>query len=517
MSKTKILTNIKICDGTGAEVFSGEIHWQNELITKIGPPQNNRATKHNYHIIDGKGFTACPGFIDTHTHSDAALFCNFSPIGRFAQGITTEITGNCGLSAFPLTHNNLDNIKNIFSRYNGFLSLAKEQLNAHDFHYNLKNSTPLNIYPLLGYNTLRSAVAGYSKKELTQHAITQMQELAEQQLTQGAIGISGGFLYVPGIFATNSEIVQILSRVSKYNPIFTCHLRSEGIKLLEAIQEMIIVCQESGIKNLHISHLKTAGKANWHKINELFSLLENKHDLKISFDRYPYTESLSSLSLVLPSRFKAMTDVNIQKHLQNKKNIRQVTNELISYNENYWNSVRLAGIGGKTAKGLQGMTVKDAAKTLSIHPAKLITTILSENSPEATAAFSGMNYDNMLRIISHKNCCCGSDETARPNDYSLGFSHPRGFGSMPEFINLLTQKRNFSFAEAVKKVTSLPAQIFKLSQRGSLKKGNYADIVLLDPDNYHSKADFHNPHQPADGVKELWINGKSVYKSNNPL
>ena len=514
MPKTKILTNVFICDGTGSRPFLGEIYWRNTTIIDICRDVNNRNCE-NSETIDGRKLTVCPGFIDSHTHSDASLFCDFSPTGRFAQGVTTEITGNCGLSAFPLTTKNIHHIKNIFSRYDKFAEIAKENFNAKEFLHGITGSSSINIYPLTGYNTLRAAAAGYDKKELTEYDISLMAEIAEQQLLEGAIGISGGFLYVPGIFSTASEITKVLSKISKYNPVFSCHLRSEGSRLLESIQEMIIICRNSNIKKLHLSHLKTAGKANWSKLDELFEMIEENDDLSITFDRYPYTESLSSLSLILPQRFKEMTDRNIQTHLNIKANMHQVIDELINYHDDYWHNVKIAGVGGETGKGLHGLTVAEAANRLKTYPAKLVVAMLKENAPQATAAFSGMSYKNMQRIIAHDKCCCGSDETARPEDYSLGYSHPRGFGSMPNFINTLTKEMDCTFEKAVSKVSSLPADIFNIEKRGKLTKGHFADMVLLDPEEFSSSANFQNPHQTAKGVKELWINGESVYKDNS--
>ncbi|UDQ97450.1 amidohydrolase family protein [Lentisphaerota bacterium WC36G] len=511
-----IFKNAKVYDGVSIEPFKATVYCENTVIRKISYNRYTHDSKrsHNKTVIDATGLILAPGFIDVHTHSDASLLEDFLPAGKLAQGITTEIVGNCGLSPFPMTSLNRDNILKVYSKYpilSNFLT-KKETINFADYN-TLKSS--LEKFSLVGYNTLRSSVAGYQQKKLSEKQIIQMKKLLRREIIAGAIGVSGGFLYTPGCYSTIEEISEVLSSVSDLNIIFCCHLRSESDEIIEAIEEMINVCRAAKVKKLHLSHLKIAKQYNWDKIDALFSLIDNCNDLQISFDRYPYIASQSSLSLTLPDKFNAMPDAQIQHFLQNKQNFSATLEMLKKYPKDYFSRIVLASTPISEFSNYCGQTIANIAKIFSNStPAELLLTILRTDCNSTMGAFLGsMKQENMERIINDHRCLCGSDEVSRPEGFNLGRSHPRGFNSFPKFAAILAQK-GYKNGEIIRRFSSKSAVTFNLPNIGAIKENYAANLILMDFKQYirdSNNANFSAPHSLAKGIHGCWIKGQKVF------
>lgn len=514
-----IFKNVNIYDGIQVNPYQGVVYCQNGIISDIASEYKNEHYELNNEVIDGGNLILAPGFIDVHGHSDASLLEKFSPVGKLAQGITTEINGNCGLSPFPVTKLNFSNISQVYKKYPEFTKFLQSNATFLNFSEYKKLQFSLPSYSLVGYNTLRAAVSGYQQKTpLNTEQINEMVKLLRSELIAGAIGVSGGFLYTPGCFASQDEIIEVLRGVNDLEVIFCCHLRNEGDTIYEAISEMIETCQKAKINRLHISHLKVAKKSNWHKITNVFELINNCTNPKISFDRYPYTTSLSSLSLVLPSNFTAMPDADIYKYLQKEQNYNEVLEQLKNYNSDRFDKIIIASTPSTQYSKYCGQTINEAVKdnTNNLTPAELLLKILREDCVATLGAFcGGMKVENMTRIITDKRCLCGTDEVSRPLNYSLGRSHPRGFGSFPKFAQILTNN-GYSIGEIINRFTAQSADVFNLQRYniGAIKKGYQANLILLDFTEFISsknEVSFKSPHKVTKGVKGCWIKGKKVY------
>ncbi len=514
-----IFKNVNIYDGIQLNPYQGVVCCQNGIISDITSSDKNISFESKCEIINGENLILAPGFIDVHSHSDASLVEKFSPVGKLSQGITTEINGNCGLSPFPLTEFNFSNISQVYKKYPEFTNILQKNAPNFNFLEYKKLQFSLPHYSLVGYNTLRAAVSGYQQKSpLNAEQINEMIKLLRSELIAGAIGISGGFLYTPGCFASQSEIIKVLRGVNDLEVVFCCHLRSEGDEICEAIAEMIKICQKAKINRLHISHLKVAKKSNWHKITDVFELINNCASPKISFDRYPYIESLSSLSLTLPNKFTSMPDADIHKYLQNEQNYNEVLEQLNNYDNDRFDKIIIASTPSTQYAKYCGQSISEAVKCdkNNLTPPELLLKILREDCVATLGAFrGGMNIDNMNKIITDNRCLCGTDEVSRPLDYSLGRSHPRGFGSFPKFARILT-KNGYSIGEIINRFTSQSVDIFNLQHNkiGAIKKGYQANLILLDFDEFISsknEINFSNPHKITRGIKGCWIKGKKVY------
>lgn len=504
-----VIKNATIINGRAIPACKGDVGIKGSIITAVEKEIPRDKTKK---VINAEGYILSPGFIDIHGHSDVSILAAPEATGKISQGITTEIVGNCGLSVFPVTDNNRDHLQALYKHYN--IKINWNSLS--DFAQKISRRLPaINLVSLCGHNTLRAAVAGYNDVTIDQKLLEQMRKLLQSSLEQGVAGFSTGLFYTPGMFAGRDEITFLLQEVGSFAKPYTTHLRNEGKNLLEAIDEAIECSLAAKCPHLHISHLKTAGKDNWHKLDDVFMRISDAQEkgLGVTADRYPYTESMTQLSAFMPSPYDQMDSISLNKYLKSPENFKKAVNKLKELPEKWWKNLRLFNTSSKIARGHLGKTFMEAANNLRISPAELCVIILKEDAAGAIAGAGGMSEKNMLRIIKQTYVCCGTDESARPEDYSIGRGHPRGFGSFPCFINLL--KSEIGLEETIRKVTSLPAEIFRLKNRGSILPGYAADLVLFDDVRLKPLADFTDPHKKSEGILKVWVNGVLSYDNGN--
>lgn len=504
-----LIKNAFIIDGTGRPGQVGDLLADGERIKSVGQNLHaNAATE----IVDGEGLTLCPGFIDAHAHSDISILAAPEAYGKISQGVTTEIVGNCGLSAFPVNRNNLEHLQTLYRNYG--IEISWSSLSEYAAEIN-RRQPAVNLMALCGHNTLRAAAAGYEQKLLSAMQQAQMLELLDGALRQGAAGLSSGLLYVPGKFSDSGELCQMLRLLAGFERPYTTHLRSEGTLLLEAIEEAVSACNDSGQRQLHISHFKTAGESNWIKLDAALAAIGQAIDcgICVTADCYPYIESMTQLSIILPEPYDNMDDVTFQKFIADQSNFIQVCARLAEYPACRWQTVRLVSTAAAGMQEFAGMTFEQIATSRQIRPENICAEILKADAAGAMAAFQGMSATNVKRIAAHPFSSCGTDESARPEDYSLGRSHPRGFGSFPEFFALL--KDILPIEEIIRKCTALPAAVFGLKARGRIEPDAYADLILFEPMYFNSPADFARPHRPAKGIRAVWVNGRRGYSVND--
>ncbi len=462
--------------------------------------------------IDLGGRVLAPGFIDVHGHSDLALLARPEGFGKISQGVTCEVTGNCGLSPFPVTPRNREHLQQLWSRYGveitwndcaGYLDEIR------------KRGVRLRIIPLCGHNTLRAAVAGYEQRELDGKQMEEMERLLETSLRQGAAGLSTGLLYVPGEFASDEEIVRLMRIVQRGGKLYATHLRSEGNQLIESLESTLESARRSGLERIQVSHLKTAGAANWHKLDRALELFESARadGMKLFADRYPYTESMTQLSVILPGAWSELDDSALMRRLENPEEAARLERELDdARTPESWRTVRLIGTAAPAFRHYAGMTFDRIAELERQPPAALAVRLLAADAPGSSAGFRGMSETNLARILALDFCMCGSDENARPADDSIGRGHPRAFGSFPRFLRMRLDAGE-KIESAVRRVTGLPAEVFQLSRQGRIVPGSHADLAAFDPDEIDSAADFTAPHTPAAGILLTAIGGEIVYRA----
>ena len=509
---SKLFRNLWLADGTGAPLRRAAVLVRRGLVQAVEPEILGSAAAEEHHDLGGR--ILAPGFLDAHGHSDLSILASPEGFGRISQGVTGEIVGNCGLSAFPLTGENRDHLTELYRNYG--VELDWEDFAGWQKALNARN-VRLRMHALCGHNTLRAAVAGYEKKTLSGTEFDRMKELLETALQQGASGLSTGLLYVPGKFADRDELLFLMKLLARAGSLYATHLRSEGRELLESLEETIELARSAGLRRVHISHFKTAGRANWHKLDRAIALLEEARagGMELTVDRYPYTESMTQLSTILPGEWEDLDDETIERRLADPATAETLEHELAEARPaDSWPTVRLVGTSAPGMAEFCGETFDRIATRCKLPPAAVAVRLLAADAAGTTAGFRGMSEENLRRIIALDYCACGSDENARPADGSLGSCHPRAFGSLPHFLRLRLDASS-SIEAAVRQVTGLPAGIFRLADAGVIAPGKPADLSAFDPETIDGQADFLHPHAPASGILFTLIGGEFVYRGGS--
>lgn len=498
--------NVWIADGSGGELFRGSVLTDGAFIAAVS--RDKFAGFSAADTVDGRGMILAPGFIDAHGHSDISLLAAPEAESKVTQGVTTEVAGNCGLSAFPLTENNREHLNQLYANY----GVELDWTDYASYRKRLRDRQPaLRLACLCGHNTLRAAVAGYETTHLSGGQLAEMEKLLDEALDAGARGLSTGLLYVPGKFADADEITRLLKVVAAHDGVYATHLRSEGNGLLEALAETLECARAAGVKKVQISHFKTAGQANWSKLSGALRLLEDARaaGIAVSVDRYPYLESMTQLSVILPPPWDDMDDMTIEKRLGSPETRRLLADELRnSRPPEYWKQVRLAASSAPEWHGKCGAMLTEFGDD----PARTAVEIIAAGAASACGAFRGMYRENLERIMALDFCMPGSDGNALPSDGSLGTGHPRAFGAVAKFIRLRLDA-GAPVGEAVRRATALPAKVFALADRGRVAPGYAADLVLFDPDTVDGRADFSSPTAPAAGIAATLCAGRTVFRS----
>ena len=495
-----VIRHVLIYDGSGAAPFPGDVVLENAVIKQVIPSSAP---------MEECRYSLAPGFIDVHAHSDLTLLAAPEAYSKISQGVTSEISGNCGQSFFPVTAKNRAHLERLCKNY-------RVQLQWDSFASYIaaleKAAPSINYNFLCGQGTLRAAVMGYEPGQPSQEELKQMCDLLSDIMTHGACGISTGLLYVPGRFSDVEELSAVMSVLKPYSGVYATHLRSEGDDLENALQEAFQLAR-SGSGILQVSHLKTALKRNWHKLENVLKMIEEERasGLQVYADRYPYTFSQTSLSVILPGEYADMTDAAIQARLSgDPAECARLVNWFKTESDRDWTQVILSFSSLAEYQSYLGCSIAEIAEKQGVTPAESVMDILQRDAARAQGAFGSLSTGNMRRILKQDYVCCGSDENARPLSLDLGRSHPRGFGSFPRFLNILRQE--ITLSEAIRRITSLPAGVFGLKNRGLIRSGYYADLVLFDENELKDNADFAQPHSPASGIRSVYVNGVESFQ-----
>jgi N-acyl-D-amino-acid deacylase len=464
-------------------------------------------------VIDATGLCVCPGFIDVHSHSEFSLFADGRAEGKICQGITTEINGNCGLSAAPLYGPALERREKDLEEFD-----IKERWNTFSEYFSFleKRRFATNFITLVGHGNLRASVIGYEDRALSENESNEIKALLREAMNEGARGLSTGLIYPPGIYSDTQEIVELAREIKQYNGIYATHMRSEGDMLIEAVDEVISVARNSGIR-AQISHLKTSGEKNWKKLEDVFGKIDSAHKTGIALtcDRYPYTAAGTDLDAILPSwAFEGGHEKEMER-LKSSKIQGQMRREILHEHpeEDYWDKITISSVISDKNKWMEGKSISEISRSLNKQTVNCLFDILMEERLNVGAIFFTMNEENLKAILKQPYTMIGSDSSARSFDgiTAKGMPHPRGFGSFPRVLGrYVREERALTLSEAVHKMTGLPAKIFSIKQRGVIAKGYFADITIFDPEKVNGTAGFNNPFKKPEGIQHVLVNGVPV-------
>ncbi|MEM4248326.1 MAG: hypothetical protein QXH80_03580, partial [Candidatus Nanoarchaeia archaeon] len=309
---------------------------------------------------------------------------------------------------------------------------------------------------------------------------------------------------------------QVFKHFSKFERIYTVHLKSEGEFLLESLESTFQLALDTGTEKIHISHLKTSGKKNWHKIDSVLEIIEKyrQKGLKITADRYPFIESMTNLSAFLPDPWNSIDDLTIINMLKSPRNQNKLLEDISACDIKEWQNRRLVWTEITKYHKFCGLKFPSISHKTEKTIPEICLELLKDDAPGTLVGSQGMCLRNMRKIIQQDYVFCGTDESNRPLDYSIGRSHPRGFATAPRFFQELL--KSLSICKAVKRMSTAPAETFQIKKRGKITVGYYADMVLFSPENFRGTANFANPHRLCTGVEKVWVNGTLSYDISNP-
>ncbi len=505
-----IIKNGTIFDGLGNVGKSADIGIINNKIVAI---ENLTGVKANQ-IINAKDLYVSPGFIDIHTHTDMELIVNPKAESKIRQGITTEISGNCGYSPFPLSKNDaIELSKNTKEKY------------GIDVHWNnikgfldeiRKRGTGINYATFTGHGDLRAMVVGRDDTKPTIDQMNKMKEVLAQSMDNGSLGLSTGLEYSPGSYANTEELIELCKVVKEHNGIYATHMRSEDAKVEEAIIEAIKIAKQSGV-SLQISHFKACNKPNWHKVDNMLKLVHDAHDngVDIMLDRYPYNAWGTGLSSFLPLWARQGDTDEVLERLTNPEYSQKIKNYMNKRASliGGWDHVMISSCSLEQNKQWEGKYISEAAKAMEKEDFQFVFNILIEERNEVGVIGFAMDEDNLKKVLADPLTVIGSDGTAVAPYGKLhqGNPHPRYYGSFPRVLGkYCREEKIFDWPIAIKKMTSMSAEKLHLKNRGILKKNYFADITIFDPKTVIDRATFINPHQYPIGIEYVIVNGKLV-------
>ncbi len=496
----------QVLDGTGADSVRADVGIAGERIAAIGDLGPAEAAA----VIDAAGRCVAPGFIDAHSHSDAYLLIEPSAPSKLFQGVTTEIVGNCGASAAPLADQAWLPSDWRDQTYPGaWRSVA-------DYRRLLERSRPApNVMLLIGHGKLRAWVMGYQARAATADERRAMAQLLEQSMDEGGRGFSTGLIYPPGLFATPEEIADLACVAARRDGIYTTHMRSEGTHLLEAIEETLAIACQTGVR-LQISHLKTSGRNNWSKVEAALDLIRHARaaGLDVAADRYPYTAGGTDLDVILPDWAQAGGRDAILRRLRDKDEHARLWQDMTAARSAAdWQGVV---IGSTAEVSFRGRPLPEVAQALGVDPVEAALRLMQGDELKTSAFFFGMSEANMWKILAEPYIMLGSDASLRSpkGPLSRDFPHPRAYGAFPRFLRAALDGNTIALPEAIRKMTSLPADHFRLKRRGRVVVGNYADLVVFDPNTVADVATFAVPHALAQGIECVMVNGVPTLDQN---
>ena len=487
-----VILNGTVISGDGNPWYKADIGIQGERIACIGKLKQKKARC----IIDVEGLIVCPGFIDIHTHADENIGKIPTADNYLLQGVTTVVGGNCGGHEFPLN--------TLFKKIE-------------------RQGTAVNFCSLVGHNTIRQEVMGLKMADPTPDEMERMKELIRQEMRAGGLGLSTGLAYMPGTYAKTEELIELAGAVAPYDGFYASHIRNQGEGIAGAIEEAIRIGEENGIR-VQISHVKLASDPVWGKLDMITAPIEKARarGMEVTMDQYPYTATSSGFDSSLPAWCLEGGHEAFLKRLEDPENYQKIEKEVIRKRLTSSRGIdRLKTIYIASYEKDPSFEGKNLAEILALQGKKATVEngagliIEIQKNGGASGVFFQMDESDVEKIMALDYTMIGSDGSIV--EYGKGVPHCRSYGTFPRVISQYVLKRHvLPIEEAVRKMTALPAQTLRLTERGVIKKGMYADIVVFDPKTIHDTATYQKPHQYPSGIRYVIVNGRMAAENGKP-
>ena len=492
-----ILKNGLIVDGKRTKPYKADLCIKDGKIATITTEANEAKE-----IVDVNGLAVTPGFIDIHCHSDAVPFFRRTPEGKIRQGVTTEISGNCGGSILP-------GLEETRERYEEYMMGRKGHPGFMTYPEYAKALNEIghvcNCGALLGHSNLRIAVMGFVNRDPDAEEMEQLKALLEREMQLGAFGMSLGLIYPPSAFSAKEELVELSKIIAKYDGILSVHMRNEGPRIFEAVDEMIEIAERSGV-HVQISHLKLMGVPQWGKAAQLIEKIDaaRARGLNITCDQYPFTASSTALSALVPHWAHDGGSEGMLGRLENEFDA--VRPELLQEMANRGGPDTIL-VSSCKAKSYVGKYIGEIAKELGVTTDEAVRRVLLESKNSTQCIYFSINEQDIHHIMKQLYVCVGSDGTAHEYEGKNNL-HPRTFAAFSQYFQTVRENGLLPLEDMVFKATGLSAQILGLTDRGTLEVGKWADIAVFDPNTFASQSTFLSPNHPPVGMQHVLVNGK---------
>ena len=492
-----IIKNGKIIDGSGAEPFYADVAINDGKIVKIGSISGQAKT-----VIDAEGLTVTPGFIDSHSHADYDVFTLSHMKEKVEQGITTAIAGQCGESVAPLSR---DYDKSKAYTIDGY-GTNYEIYKTMDTFLERGSSVPLgcNIATFIGHGTIRTAVMGMENREPTEKELDEMKAILRRALKMGVYGMSTGLYYAPGSYAKENEVIELARVTAEEGGVVSSHIRGESNIVLDAADEFLKIVKASGVRGVH-SHIKSCGEKNFGKVKILLDNIDkaNCEGFDVYCDVYPYNASHTSLASSFVPR-ELHSDGKLLENLRDRQK-REISKEYI---EKIFGRTDLSWALVTSAQNRPdcvGKRVSQIAKECGTDPYDTVFDIILDSNNRASACYFRMNEKDVETAIKHHRAMiCTDSGVAKSNSY-----HPRLRASFPRAISRYSIRNGLvALPEMIRKITSLPAAVYGLSEKGMIKEGYDADICIFDEEKLIDRSDFANPTLACEGLDYVLVSGE---------
>lgn len=525
-----LIENARIVDGTGAPSRRGSVLVEDAYIAEV-----DEITLAPDEVLDAKGAVLAPGFIDMHSHSDFTLPGQPEAHAKVMQGVTTEVVCNCGLGLLPAN----DRVARFYELLSPMIFGEKgggcyEDLDAYDRDLS-ERGVSVNVACLVPHSNARAAVMGLDEREASAGEVESMREIVEGQMAQGAFGFSTGLVYPPGAYATTEEVVSLASVVRPYQGFYASHIRDEGSKLVESIEEAITVGREARV-GVQISHHKAAGRFSWGKTKKTLALVDaaRAEGIDVHSDVYPYTAGSTVLSAMFVPLWafegsqRALLE-RLKDPATRERIVRDSKERLLGF-------ARLPGIldrivpkrlflplllrelgnvviisSTKRQHHYEGKSLNEMARMRGQDLYEAMLDLLVEEDTAVAAIAHVMKEEDVMRVLAHSHTMVGTDGFPQRE----GKPHPRTYGTYPRILErYVREKKLLTLERAVHKMTGMVAQKLGLSDRGVIRAGAFADLVIFDPEGVHDRSSYEDPRQFPEGFAHVFVNGAWTVKDS---
>ena len=509
-----------VYDGLGSEPFIGDVAISGDRIAALGDLSGASATRE----IDASGKAVSPGFINMLSWATASLIADGRGMSDLKQGVTLEVMGE-GWSMGPWN----DRLKTDAKARQSDIQYDIEWTSLGEYleYITTKGISP-NVASYVGATTVRIHEVGYDNRKATDDELARMQDLVREAMREGALGVGSSLIYAPANFTDTAELIALVSAAAEFGGAYISHIRSESTQLEEGVEEFLDIARTTGVP-AEIYHIKASGKPNWHKLENVFEMIESARaeGLAITADMYTYPASATGLNAAMPlwvqeggreAWFARLKDPEIRARVGNEMTDPDPD---VVWNNTYLQigpeNILLLGFKTEKLKPLIGKWLIEVAEARGTHPAETAIDLVIEDNSRIEVSYFGMSEENVRKKVAQPWVSFGSDEEASATEgvFLLSNNHPRAFGTFARVLGKYSRDEGIMpLKEAIRRMTSLPAENIQIRNRGQLTEDYFADVVVFDPATVADHATFPDPHQYATGIEQVFVNGVQVIKDS---